>query len=92
MLVDLPGVQRPRDVLTERMQRRVEHELGDADAVLFVVNADQGIGPGDRFIAAHMLAAGTDTPVDLRGQQDRSAARERDRRGARGRCRAADRR
>jgi len=63
VLVDLPGVQRPRDVLTERMQRRVEHELGDADAVLFVVNADQGIGPGDRFIASHMLAAGTDTPV-----------------------------
>ena len=27
VLVDLPGVQRPRDVLTERMQRRVEHEL-----------------------------------------------------------------
>ena len=31
VLVDLPGVQRPRDVLTERMQRRVEHELSDAD-------------------------------------------------------------
>ena len=29
VLVDLPGVQRPRDVLTERMQRRVERELGD---------------------------------------------------------------
>ena len=28
VLVDLPGVQRPRDVLTERMQRRVEQELG----------------------------------------------------------------
>ena len=27
VLVDLPGVQRPRDALTERMQRRVEHEL-----------------------------------------------------------------
>ncbi len=30
VLVDLPGVQSPRDVLTERMQRRVEHELGES--------------------------------------------------------------
>ncbi len=57
VLVDLPGVQRPRDVLTERMQRRVEHELEAADAVLLVVNGEQGIGPGDRFIASHLLDA-----------------------------------
>jgi GTP-binding protein Era len=54
VLVDLPGVQRPRDALTERMQRRVEHELADADGCLFVVNAQEGLGPGDRFIA-HLL-------------------------------------
>jgi GTP-binding protein Era len=52
VLVDLPGVQRPRDALTERMQHRVEHELADADGCLLVVNAMQGIGPGDRFIAS----------------------------------------
>jgi GTPase len=51
VLVDLPGVQRPRDALTARMQRRVERELQDADACLFVVDAEAGIGPGDRFIA-----------------------------------------
>ena len=51
VLVDLPGVQRPRDALTERMQHRVVHELDDADACLFVINADEGVGPGDRFIA-----------------------------------------
>ena len=51
VLVDLPGVQRPRDALTTRMQRRVEQELEDADACLFVVNAEEGVGPGDRFIA-----------------------------------------
>src|SRR5579883_1483584 len=61
VLVDLPGVQRPRDALTERMQRRVEHELADADGVLLVVNAEQGIGPGDRFIAA--LLARAELPV-----------------------------
>jgi GTP-binding protein Era len=54
VLVDLPGVQRPRDALTERMQSRVEHELADADGCLLVVNADARppIGPGDRFIAS----------------------------------------
>ncbi|MGH2951115.1 MAG: GTPase Era [Solirubrobacterales bacterium] len=63
VLVDLPGVQRPRDVLTERMQRRVAQELADADAVLLVLNGEQGVGPGDRFIAAHLLDADADTPV-----------------------------
>jgi len=52
VLTDLPGVQKPRDALTSRMQKRVETELGEADAALFVVNGDQGIGgAGDRFIA-----------------------------------------
>ncbi len=57
VLVDLPGVQRPRDALTERMQSRVEHELEDADGCLFVVNAEEEIGPGDRFIARLLGAA-----------------------------------
>jgi GTP-binding protein Era len=63
VLVDLPGVQRPRDVLTERMQRRVVRELNESDAVLLVVNGEQGVGPGDRFIARHLLDAGGGTPV-----------------------------
>jgi GTPase len=58
VLVDLPGVQRPRDPLTERMQRRVESVLGDSDAVLFVLNGEQQIGAGDRFIAAAIQNAG----------------------------------
>jgi GTP-binding protein Era len=52
VLVDLPGVQRPRDALTQRMQRRVESELSDSDAALFVLNGEEGVGPGDRWIAA----------------------------------------
>ncbi len=63
VLTDLPGVQRPRDVLTERMQRRVERELADSDVVLFVVNGQEGIGPGDRFISKALLSANLDTPV-----------------------------
>jgi GTP-binding protein Era len=57
VLVDLPGVQRPRDVLTERMQRRVEHELQDADACVVVIDAQTGVGPGERFIAAALRKA-----------------------------------
>jgi GTPase len=58
VLVDLPGVQRPRDPLTERMQRRVERELADSDAALFVLNAEERIGAGDRFIADALRASG----------------------------------
>ena len=61
VLTDLPGVQRPRDALTERMQRRVESELEEADAALFVINGEQGVGPGDRFIAEAL--AGSPVPV-----------------------------
>jgi GTP-binding protein Era len=39
------------------MHRRVESELADADGCLFVVNAEQGIGPGDRFIAGLLRSA-----------------------------------
>jgi GTP-binding protein Era len=58
VLVDLPGVQRPRDPMTERMQRRVEHALGDADAVLLVLNGTQRVGPGDRYIARAIRSSG----------------------------------
>jgi GTP-binding protein Era len=58
VVVDLPGVQRPRDPLTARMQRRMELELRDSDAALFVLNGEQEIGPGDRFIAEAIKQAG----------------------------------
>jgi GTP-binding protein Era len=51
VLVDLPGVQRPRDALTSRMQARVEREVAEDDAVLLVLNGQQGVGPGDHWIA-----------------------------------------
>jgi GTP-binding protein Era len=63
VLVDLPGVQRPRDALTERMQRRMEQELEGSDAALLVLNADQGAGPGDRFIADAIRNAGVPSAV-----------------------------
>jgi GTP-binding protein Era len=61
VLVDLPGVQRPRDPLTARMQKRMERELADSDAVLFMLNGDQQVGPGDRFIAEAIKRSGLPT-------------------------------
>ena len=65
VLVDLPGVQKPRDTLTERMQRQVERTLADADAALFVLNGEQQIGHGDRFIAEALKRAGVPTVTVL---------------------------
>jgi GTP-binding protein Era len=58
VLVDLPGVQRPRDALTQRMQARVERSLAEADAALLLLNAEQKVGPGDRFIARALRNVG----------------------------------
>jgi GTP-binding protein Era len=63
VLVDLPGVQRPRDALTARMAKRVQQELDGSDAALLMLNAQQGVGPGDRFIAKAL--ASTSTPVTI---------------------------
>jgi GTPase len=63
VLVDLPGVQRPRDALTARMAGRVEQELQGADGALLVLSAEQGLGPGDSFIAARLTA--TRAPVTV---------------------------
>ncbi len=66
VVVDLPGVQRPRDALTARMARRVREELEGADAALVVLNGEQGVGPGDRFIAHTLVESMTHpTPVTI---------------------------
>jgi GTP-binding protein Era len=56
VLADLPGFQRPRDPLTEHMQRTVDSSFEEVDAVLFVVDARERIGAGDRFIAKRIFA------------------------------------
>jgi GTP-binding protein Era len=61
VLVDLPGFQRPRDPLTERMQRTVDQSLDDVEAILFVLSARERIGAGDRFIAERVF--GLTVPV-----------------------------
>jgi GTP-binding protein Era len=65
VLVDLPGFQRPRDALTERMQRTVDQALADVDCFLFVLAADEAVGGGDRFIAERLFAAGRPVVIAL---------------------------
>ncbi|MES2171697.1 MAG: GTPase Era [Actinomycetota bacterium] len=50
ILVDTPGMHRPRTLLGERLNSIVQSTLGDVDVVGFCVPADEKIGPGDRYI------------------------------------------
>jgi GTPase len=65
VLADLPGFQRPRDLLTERMQRTVDQSLDDVDAILFVLSARERIGAGDRFIAGRVFGLGIPVVIAL---------------------------
>jgi GTPase len=58
VLADLPGFQRPRDPLTEHMQRTVDASFEDVDGVLLVLDARERIGAGDRFIAKRVFELG----------------------------------
>jgi GTP-binding protein Era len=58
VLADLPGFQRPRDALTERMQHTVDSAFEDVEGILFVVSARERIGAGDRFIAQRVYSLG----------------------------------
>ncbi|RFA08912.1 GTPase Era [Subtercola boreus] len=50
ILVDTPGMHRPRTLLGERLNAVVQSTLGDVDVIGFCVPADEKLGPGDRFI------------------------------------------
>ncbi|GAA1784689.1 GTPase Era [Agromyces lapidis] len=50
ILVDTPGLHRPRTLLGERLNTLVQSTLGDVDVIAFCVPANEPIGPGDRFI------------------------------------------
>jgi GTPase len=65
VLADLPGFQRPRDPLTERMQRTVDQSLDDVQAILFVLSARERIGAGDRFIAERVFTLGIPVVIAL---------------------------
>ncbi len=55
VLADLPGFQRPRDLLTEHLQRTVDQAFEDIEGVLFVLDCRGRIGAGDRYIAERVF-------------------------------------
>jgi GTP-binding protein Era len=65
VLADLPGFQRPRDTLTEHMQRTVDQAFDDVEGVLFVLSARERIGAGDRFVAERMFSLGVPVVIAL---------------------------
>lgn len=56
VLVDTPGIHRPRTLLGQRLNDVVDESLADVDAIAFLLPADQEIGPGDRRILSRLRA------------------------------------
>lgn len=65
ILVDTPGLHKPRTLLGERLNDLVRETLLDVDVVGFCLPANQRVGPGDQFIAAELadLRRAKRTPV-----------------------------
>jgi len=66
VLVDTPGLHRPRTLLGERLNDLVRETFLDVDVIGLCLPADERIGPGDRFIAAELTelrAGGRRRPV-----------------------------
>jgi GTP-binding protein Era len=65
VLADLPGFQRPRDLLTEHLQRTVDQAFEEVEGVLFVLDCRERIGGGDRFIAQRVFGLGVPVVIAL---------------------------
>ena len=63
VLVDTPGLHRPRTLLGERLNTLVRDTLLEVDVVGFCLPADQRVGPGDKFIAAELAEVRGKRPV-----------------------------
>lgn len=63
IVVDTPGVHRPRTLLGQRLNEIVKDTYQDVDVIGFTVPADEKLGPGDRFILEEIRAAKPKTPI-----------------------------
>ena len=59
VFIDTPGLHKPKTALGKRLNEVVRRTLKEVDAVVFMVDATQPIGTGDKFVAAEILALGT---------------------------------
>jgi len=75
VLVDTPGIHKPRNALGERLNTLVYGSLAEADVALFVLDATKRIGRGDRLIAERLQQAGVPVivavnKVDIAGKAE----------------------
>ena len=63
VLIDTPGLHRPRTLLGERLNDIVHATWSEVDVVGLCVPANEKVGPGDRFIAAELQKIAKRTPV-----------------------------
>jgi GTP-binding protein Era len=65
VLVDTPGLHKPKTELGTRLNSLVYGTLADADVVLFLIDATMPIGPGDRLIAERLVESDADVVVGV---------------------------
>lgn len=61
--IDTPGIHKPKHKLGDHMLKVARNTLREVDIIMFMVNAEEKIGPGDRFIIE--MLQNTETPVFL---------------------------
>jgi GTP-binding protein Era len=63
IIVDTPGLHRPRTLLGQRLNDVVRATWSEVDVIGFCVPANEKIGPGDKFIAAELVKLAKHTPI-----------------------------
>lgn len=76
VIVDTPGIHKPRTLLGQRLNDLVELVLGDVDVIGFLVPANEKVGPGDRRIAASLDGYGRAKKVAIVTKTDIASREE----------------
>ena len=75
VIIDTPGLHKPKDALGSELNKAALAELADADVVAFLVDATKPVGTGDAWVASHVAKADADfkllvvTKADIAGPQ-----------------------
>lgn len=82
VIIDTPGLHKPKDALGSELNKSALGELADADAVAFLVDATKPVGRGDEWVANHVARADADykllvlTKADIAGPEQVAAQLE----------------